>query len=210
MKTLTEFDGFSLKNAHAKKAELVAAGKTAEELPQALGEALKVEGDRLTFLLAALEVTEGKAEGLKRVVVYTVDEGKSAPKGAMQKGEKYFLPEYFYTAAPKRPAGKGRDDDRGGRGGKGKRGRGKGGRGGERGRDGKRGEARADGAPREGGEAGVGGGGGGGRGRGPRRERAPRPDKPSGPPNVKPLATPKAANGEQAAKSSDDTPPTAG
>lgn len=192
MKTFTEFDGFSLKNATAKKAELVAAGKTAEELPQAMGEALKVEGDRLTYLLAALEVTEGRTDGLKRVVVYTVDEGKSAPKGAVQKGEKYFLAEYFYVPAPKRAPGKDREErgGRGGRGGKGKRGRGKGGRGG------KPGEARTE-------------GGGGGRGRGPRRERAPRPEKPSGPPNVKPVNAAQ-TGGEQTAKPGDETPPANG
>ena len=125
MKTLTEFDGFSLRNAITKKKELVAAGKTAEELPPALGEALKVEGDRLTLLLAAVELTEAKTDQLKRVVVYSVEEGKSAPKGTVEKDGKHFLTEYFFTPstqkAPREDRGRGGGrDKKGGRGGGGK------------------------------------------------------------------------------------------
>lgn len=124
MKTLTEFDGFSLRNAMTKKQELLASGKTPEELPQAMGEALKVEGDRLSFLLAALAVIEGRSDNLKRVVVYSVDEGKAAPKGTVEKDGKHFLAEYFFVPQAKkeqrrdgrRPRdGKGRGKKRGGR-----------------------------------------------------------------------------------------------
>ena len=185
MKTLTEFDGFSLKNAHAKKQELVGAGKTAEELPQALGEALKVEGDRLTYLLSALELIEGKPEGIKRVVVYAVEEGKPAPKGTVQKGEKHFLAEYFFVPQAKRPDREGRHG-RGGRdgGGKGKkRGRGRGGRGGTRGE-------RAGRPGPEGLQAAEGTGGGSEAGR--ENKRRPRPNRAKRPPgalpNVKPVS----------------------
>lgn len=116
MKTLTEFDGFRLKNALQTKKELTAAGKTAEELPQAMGEALKLEGDKLTHLLAALELAEGHPEHLKRVVVYTVEEGQKAPNGAVQKGDKWYLAEFFYTPAPKRKAREEHADGRRGRG----------------------------------------------------------------------------------------------
>lgn len=126
MKTLTEFDGFRLKNALAKKAELSAAGKTPEELPAAMGEVLKLEGDKLTLFLAALEHAEKRAEGLKRIVVFTVEEGKKAPHGAVQVGDKWFLAEFFYTPAPKRES-KHSDRD-GGKRGRGKRGKGRGGR----------------------------------------------------------------------------------
>ncbi len=149
MKTLTEFDAFRLKNALNTKKELTAAGKTAEELSAALGEALKLEGDKLTVFLAALEIAEERPEGLKRVVVFAVEEGKSAPKGALLRGDKNFLAEFF---APPASAQKRFDsDDRGGRDGK------RGGKGGGKGRGG-----------REGGREGGGGGG-----RGPRPERTP-------------------------------------
>ncbi|MEW6056544.1 MAG: hypothetical protein AB1540_08000 [Bdellovibrionota bacterium] len=123
MKTITEFDGFTLKNALSKKKELLAGGKAAEELPQALGEALKLEGDKLTYFLHALEVAEAKSDNLKRVIVLAVDEGKTAPNGAVQKAERHYLAEFFYTPAPKRPArsegpGKGRNKKRGRKGGR--------------------------------------------------------------------------------------------
>lgn len=198
MKTLTEFDGFALKNALAKKKELTDAGKTAEELPAALGEALKLEGDRLTFMMAAMEVAESRLDGLKRVVVYTVDEGKTAPKGAVQKGEKHYLAEYFFTAQPKRAGG--RDGDRPGRGGKrGGKGDKRGGKRGERGGGGGRGRGpRPEGAPAEGGaearaprEA-----------RGPRENRGPRPQGAGGKPNVLPNVKPNAAS-----QTASDAPP---
>lgn len=195
MKTLTEFDGFRLKNALSKKTELTTAGKTAEELPAALGEELKLEGDKLTHFLAALEVAEARPDGIKRVVVFSVDEGKSAPKGALQKGDKWYLAEYF-ASAPTRQGRNNNRDDRGGRGkGKGK-GKGRGGRdrGDRRGGGGGRGERpEANAAAGTSGEAGKEGGERRPRRRpprGPRREggegKPAAAAKPSGPPNVVP------------------------
>lgn len=145
MKTLTEFDGFRLKTALEKKKELVAAGKTAEELPAALGEALKLEGDKLTLMLNALELAEGKGQNLKRIVVFTIAEGKTAPSGAIQKNDKFYLAEFFYTAPQGKPA-RGRDGERGGgRGGRGDRKKGgRGGRGDRKDRPGGRRDERRD------------------------------------------------------------------
>ncbi|MFL5814487.1 MAG: hypothetical protein ACJ763_12995 [Bdellovibrionia bacterium] len=134
MKTLTEFAAVTLKNAAKTKQELTTAGKTAEELPAAMGEALKVEGDKLTFLMNALEVVGDKLEDLKRVVVFTLGENEKAPYGAVLKGEQHYSTEYYPPLNP--PKGKGPqgggDKGRGGKGGKdGKKGkRGRGGRGG--------------------------------------------------------------------------------
>lgn len=193
MKTLTEFDGFSLRNAITKKKELLAAGKTAEELPQALGEALKVEGDRLTLLLAAVELTESKTDQLKRVVVYSVEEGKSAPKGTVEKDGKHFLTEFFFAPssqkAPRDEKGRGGGrDKKGGRGGKPRGGGQKreagGGPGGPN-RGAPSGPGR--GAPNAPGRGGPGGGAGGGGG----RDR--RPPRDGAKPNVsaKPHVLPK-------------------
>ena len=95
MKTLTEFPGINLKNTKKIKQDLVASGKTPEELPQAMGEALKLEGERLNSLLAALELVEGNTEDLKRVVGYTLAEGEKAPPHVAQKGDHYYLVEYY-------------------------------------------------------------------------------------------------------------------
>lgn len=107
MKTLTEFPGFNLKNAVKVKQDLLAGGKTAEELPQALGEALKAEGDKLNFILNAIELVEKELEDLKRVVVYSLNEGEKAPSRAIQKGDHYFLAEYYPPLVKDQPKGKG-------------------------------------------------------------------------------------------------------
>lgn len=148
MKTLTEFAAVSLKIAAKTKQELTTAGKTAEELPAAMGEALKVEGDKLTFLMNAIEVVGDKVEDLKRVVVFTLGENEKAPHGAVQKGEQYYSTEYYPPLNPPKgrgPQGGPGDKGRGGKDGKkGKRGRGgRGGRG--EGRGPGRGEGRGPG-----------------------------------------------------------------
>lgn len=194
MKTITEFHGFQIKNALKTREELTAAGKTAEELPAAMGEALKMEGDKLKYFLGALDTVGNKAEGLKRVVVLTLAESEKAPSGAKKVDEHYLVVEYFPQAgADKKARFQGRDDDR--RGGKGKgKGRGKGRRGDREGGRG-RGPRRDEGAP-EGAEASAGGapgeGGGRGRRRPPRQPRPETPRVPSGKPPIvlKPKTTP--------------------
>jgi hypothetical protein len=163
MKTLTEFATPTLKTAIAKKQELTAAGKTAEELPAAMGEALKLEGDKLTYLLAALDVVGEKTHDLKRVIVAALNEGESAPSSARLIGDKYYTAEYYQNmsrGAQDKQAG-GDDRGRGGRrDGKG----GKGGKSGERGGrpGGGHGDSRGD-------SRGPGGSAGGDRGpRGPK------------------------------------------
>lgn len=130
MRTVTEFAALTIKNAAKTQQELTAAGKTAEELPAAMGEALKLEGDRLNHLLGALEVAGNRLDDLKRVLVIALNEGETAPSGAQQKGEQWLIAEYFAPLVKKgaHPAedrsGK-RGDKRGDR--RGKRGPGRGG-----------------------------------------------------------------------------------
>lgn len=134
MKTLTEFVAFSLKTAQKTKEELVAAGKTAEVLTAAMGESLKLEGDKLSHLISALDAVESKWDDLKRVVVLALNEGEAAPQNARQVGSFAFLVEHYGPVGGVKKAGADRDDKRrGGKGGRGGRdGRGGGGRGGER------------------------------------------------------------------------------
>jgi hypothetical protein len=184
MRTITEFPVSTLKTAMKTKQDLLTAGKTAEELPAAMGEALKLEGDKLTNVLNALEVVGTKTHDLKRVVVFALLENEKAPAGVLQKGDHYFAIEYFPPLPGSQPKGRGPRED-GGRGGKRGGGRGgdkRGGRGGERGgRGGERGGNDRGRGPRPGGAPGeVQAGAEGGRPpRGPRPEgggRGPRPD----------------------------------
>jgi hypothetical protein len=136
MKTLTEFPSMSLKNAAKTRQDLIAGGKTPEELAAAMGEALKIEGDKLNFLLTALETIGTKLVDLKRVVVYAVAEGEKAPEGTLHKGEHAYLVEYYPSVNAKNPkmdAKAGHDDKHKGKGRGGKGGPGQGqGRGGKR------------------------------------------------------------------------------
>lgn len=106
MKTLTEFPGMNLKNAAKQKKDLIAAGKSAEELPQAMGEAFKVEGDKLNFLLNALEIVGDKLEDLKRALVFSLAEGEKAPPHSAQKGDQYYLVEYYPSLNKRKPQGR--------------------------------------------------------------------------------------------------------
>lgn len=126
MKTITEFTVSTLKNALKTKQDLSASGKTAEELPAAMGEALKLEGDKLTLLLSALEVVEKKTNDLKRVVVWSLAEGETAPRGTEKKGEHYFGIEFFPPMPGQEPKRHGRGKGRDAKGGRDKDKRGKG------------------------------------------------------------------------------------
>jgi hypothetical protein len=104
MKTLTELPGLNIKNAAKTRQDILTGGKTPEETPAALGEALRVEGDRLNLLVNALDVVGTKLNDLKRVVVYSLAEGEKAPTKAVQKGDHYYLVEYFPPLNPPKPS----------------------------------------------------------------------------------------------------------
>ena len=164
MKTLTEFAALTLKNALSKKQELTSAGKTAEELPAALGEALKLEGDKLAFMIAALDMVGEKTHDLKRVLVSALNEGENAPSSAKLIGEKYYTVEYYPPvhkagADKQAPAAGGRDGAGGGR---------RDGKGGRGGKGGGRNDRGGGGSGRDGGGRGPGGPGGSG-------PRSPKP-----------------------------------
>ncbi len=191
MKTITEFAGTTLKNALNVVEILTKESKTPEEIAAQLTQIFKAEGDKLKHLQAAMDVSKGRQEGLKRVVVLTLDEKDKAPQNAEKREENHYLCEFFPgDPNSQRRRGAGRDgfDGRDGRGG----GRGDGVRRG--GRDGKRGAGgggRGDGRRGDGRGAGNGGGGAGfsgdsraapgaGASRGPRFPRGDaRPPRPA-------------------------------
>ena len=183
MKTITEFSGFSLKEAIAKKAALLAEGKTEEEAQAAINEQLKLVDDtKISFYKNAVDMTASRVNTVKRVVVAVkATETENVPTAFAEREGHFYLVEYFADARSAAPAG--RDDDRYGRGGRGG-GKGRGGRDGGRGND--RGD-RAGGRPS------------GDRNRGPREDRAPvaRPEgsfaalKPVDPNAPKPARAPR-------------------
>ena len=189
MKTLTQFTSNQLKNGIQKATEFTTAGKTAEELPVAMGEEFKMEGDKLKFFMHAIDVVKTRADGLKRVVVLNFAETEKIPSSYQKRDENHYLAEYYPSL--EKPA-KGRGGRFEGKG-DGKRGKGRGGKGGrgdkrggggpgrnDRGR-GPRGPGAPDGASPEAQAAAAGGEGGGDR-RPRGRRRPPRELKPLGPP----------------------------
>ncbi len=135
MKTLTEFTGFqlgdSVKILEQTTAQLTQEGKTPEEISTALGQAFKMEGDKLKFFLNALEFAKQTPKNLKRILVMQFDEKDKKPDSAKEKDGHYYVTEFFFVPQPKK-------FDRFGKGGGKFKGKGrKGGRGGRDGRDNK-------------------------------------------------------------------------
>ena len=118
MKTITEFSGFTLREAIQKSKDIRDAlgteGRSAEELSTAhqetlqsfLTEKFKLEGERLAHFLRAMEVAQAKPrdlENLKRVVVLGISEGEKIP-GTIQVRDSFgFNSEYLASLKPARP-----------------------------------------------------------------------------------------------------------
>jgi uncharacterized membrane protein YgcG len=126
MKSVTEFPSFKLVQALKTKAALTAEGKTPEEIQASLGEAYKLEGDKLKYFINALDVAGQNTEKLNRVVVMTLNEGETAPHKATKVDEMHYVPEFFTAQKPPEQRSAGGPGGRGGRGG-GRPGGGKGG-----------------------------------------------------------------------------------
>ena len=119
MKAVTEFPAFTLNKAIQMKTTLTAEGKNPDEIKENLGQNFKLEGEKLGYFMASLEVASSNAQNLKRVLVVKLNEGEVAPVKAVQVEEHHFIPEFLITANlnPKTPdSGKGHRP--GGRGGK--------------------------------------------------------------------------------------------
>lgn len=132
MKVVTEFANFTLNKALQTKTALAGEGKSPEEIQQSLGEAFKLEGEKLGYLMTAIDIASQNKEGLKRVLVMSLNEGEKPPAKASKVEEMYFVPEMHIERQAKQPhkdEGKGGRHGRGGKGGKG------GGKGGGRGGD---------------------------------------------------------------------------
>lgn len=181
MKTITEFSGFTLKEAINKKAALLAEGKSEEEAQAAINEQLKLtEEPKIAFYKNAVDMCKSRIDQVKRVVVAVkASETEKVPEAFAEREGNFYLVEYFSQGGS---ASRGRDDDRFDRGGRGGRGgdRGRGGndrgRGGDRGRDGGRGGDRPRGDRPQGDRP------QGERTFGDRPPRGPRPERAAGAP----------------------------
>lgn len=98
MKSVTEFFSHKLVKGNEAKAALVAEGKSPEEIEQSLGEAFKLEGDKLKFFVNSMKVAEDNAEKLGRILVYKMDEGESVPPKAVLLEEHCYIPEFQKSA----------------------------------------------------------------------------------------------------------------
>lgn len=173
MKTITEFSGFTLKEAIAKKAALLTEGKTEEEAQAAVNEMLKLDEAKAPFYKNAVDMTGSRIDRVKRVVVATKgSETEKVPDAFMEREGNFYLVEFFPQTSErggrKEESSSYHDDFARGRTGGG---RGRGGPGGDRGRgrggrDGERGSDRGRGP-------------GGDRGRGDRPAREAREQRPS-------------------------------
>ena len=157
MKTITEFSGFTLKEAISKKTALLAEGKTEDEAQASINEYLKLDESKAPFYKIALDMTGSRIDRVKRVVVaLKATESEKVPDAFMEREGHFYLVEFFpqtHTRGPKVEESASYFDDfaRGGGGG-----RGRGGPGGGRG---------------PGGDRGPGGGRGPGGDRGPSNDR---------------------------------------
>lgn len=154
MKTITEFSGYTLKDAIAKKAALIAEGKTEEEAQTAINEQLKLlDETKVGFYKNAVDMSKSRIDQVKRVIVAVkATETEKVPEAFSERDGNFYLVEFFPQSGS---MSRGRSDDRFDRNDRG----GRGGRGG--GRDGG-GRGNDRGAPR-----------------GDRAERAPRNDRPA-------------------------------
>jgi len=138
MKTITEFSGFTLKEAIAKKAALISEGKTEEEAQAVISEQLKlIDEVKVGYYKNAVDMTNSRVAQVKRVVVAlkSVDT-EVVPTAFAEREGHFYLVEYFPQAGA---VSRGHSDDRDDRGSYGKGGgrggndRGRGGPGGGRG-----------------------------------------------------------------------------
>lgn len=98
MKSVTEFPVHKLLKGLDQKTKLAAEGKTPEEVATAIGEAFKMEGDKIKFFMAACDVAEQNKEKLARVLVVQLAEGETAPPKSVKVEEHTYVPDFAVEA----------------------------------------------------------------------------------------------------------------
>ncbi len=134
MKTITEFSGFTLKDALSKKTALIAEGKSEDEAQLAINEQLKLlDETKVSFFKNAVDMSKSRLDQVKRVVVAVKSsDTEKVPEVFSEREGNFYLIEYFQNSdSAARGGRKDSRDFKGGDRGRNDRGRG---RGGERGR----------------------------------------------------------------------------
>lgn len=96
MKSISEFPIHTLQKFSAAKTQLLADGKTPEEISAAIGETFKLEGDKLRYALAASDLIKDKP-AVRRVVIVGFAEGETVPPKYQKVEEDYYLVEVVET-----------------------------------------------------------------------------------------------------------------
>ncbi|OFZ29492.1 MAG: hypothetical protein A2622_07125 [Bdellovibrionales bacterium RIFCSPHIGHO2_01_FULL_40_29] len=103
MKSITEFPQSTLLKVLAAKSALTTEGKTPEEITTAMGESLKMEGDKLKFAMAAADLAAGKT-AVRRVLVASIADGETPPAKYQKVEDNYYLVETLEPMKPKEVA----------------------------------------------------------------------------------------------------------
>lgn len=109
MKSISEFQSFTLQKIAAAKSQLLADGKTPEEVSAAIGETFKLEGDKLRYALTATDLIKDKPS-VRRVVIVGFAEGEAVGPKYQKVEEDYYLVDMIET----RPVVHAATDKRGG------------------------------------------------------------------------------------------------
>lgn len=117
MKSVSEFQIFTLNQGIKSKAVLTAESKTPEEIESSLGASFKLEGDKIKYFINAIDVAEKNLQNLKRVRILSLNEDEKAPHKAVKVEELYYVPEFYVEI---KPVVKDEHKGKGGRGGAGK------------------------------------------------------------------------------------------
>ena len=110
MKSISEFQSFTLQKISTAKAQLLADGKTSEEVSTAIGVTFKLEGDKLRYALAASDLIKDKPP-VRRVVIVGFAEGETVGPKFQKVEEDYYLVEMVENRLAAQPAA---TDKRGG------------------------------------------------------------------------------------------------
>lgn len=103
MKSITEFAQPVLQKVLTAKAALLAEGKTSEEIEASMGETLKLEGEKLKYIIAAADLIADK-KMVRRVMVASFAEGETAPTKYQKVDETYYLVETLDLTPAAAPA----------------------------------------------------------------------------------------------------------
>lgn len=100
MKSVTEFFTHKLVKGIESKTALEAEGKTPEEIQASIGEAFKLEGDKLKHFLNSMTVATEHMENLARIQVISLNEDEAAPAKSIKIEDHHYIPDFRNLKPP--------------------------------------------------------------------------------------------------------------